>query len=118
MEDPGGNTLYGHASFPKLPKGCTFDYTFQKPTEKPQPDTKPEPKPSPSASTGHSTPTAPKPQTAGQTSVVPKGGVAAGAEIPADTADRTAYAAGAGLVAALGALGAGLLLRRRSRTQG
>ncbi|MFE6834620.1 hypothetical protein ACFVFI_07210 [Streptomyces sp. NPDC057705] len=101
----GGNGVpAGKAYFPALPKGCKLDY---KVTE--ESDGKPAPKPSSSPA---------KTQTAGQTAVVPKGGVAAGAEIPADTVDRTAYAAGAGLAAALGALGAGVLLRRRSRTQG
>lgn len=58
---------------------------------------------------------APKSQTSRQTSVVPKGGVAAGAEIAAgDTpSDTTTVAAGAGLMAVFGALGASVVLRRR-----
>ncbi|MFG2991540.1 hypothetical protein ACGFZK_20000 [Streptomyces sp. NPDC048257] len=112
----GGNDWYGHATFPKLPKGCTFDYTFQAPTEKPQPDPKPSTEPStkPSATTS----AAPRPQTAGQTSVVPKGGVAAGAEIATrDTDDSTTVYAGAGLAAIVAGLGAAFLTRRRARTQ-
>uniref|UniRef100_A0AAU2JQK6 Gram-positive cocci surface proteins LPxTG domain-containing protein n=1 Tax=Streptomyces sp. NBC_00049 TaxID=2903617 RepID=A0AAU2JQK6_9ACTN len=114
----GGGMPFGHANFPKLPKGCTFDYTFQKPTEKPQPETKPETKPSPKPSVTPTT-AAPKPQTAGQTSVVPKGGVAAGAEIAAeDTGASTAAVAGTGLAASLAALGGFVLLRRRRAAQG
>ncbi|UUU40346.1 hypothetical protein [Streptomyces sp. NBC_00162] len=64
---------------------------------------------------------APKAQNAGQTSVVPKGAVAAGAEIPAaaaeDTDNGTTVAAGVGLIAIFGALGASVALRRR-RAQG
>ncbi|WP_405921777.1 LPXTG cell wall anchor domain-containing protein [Streptomyces sp. NBC_00122] len=105
----GGGTPYGHATFPKLPKGCTFNYTFQKPTEKPQVDPKPSATPS-------STPAAPKPQTAGQTSVVPKGGVAAGAEITTgDSDDSTTVLAGTGLAAILAGLGAFTLFRRRAQ---
>lgn len=136
----GGGAPFGHLAFPKLPKGCTFDYTVQKPTEKPQPETKPSPKPSATPSAKPSaTPTAsaPKPQTAGQTLVVPKGGVAAGAEIAAEAgggADASTTASteaatvaatesssgsttalvGAGLGAVLAGLGAFVLLRRRA----
>ncbi len=81
---------------------------------------------------------APKAQTAGQTSVVPKGPVAAGAEVPAaeapaaeapaagipataaedtDNDNATTLASGAGLIAIFGALGASVALRRR-RAQG
>ncbi|MFC9298385.1 hypothetical protein ACFTWH_26645 [Streptomyces sp. NPDC057011] len=108
----GDNVPVRKASFPALPKGCTLEY---KVTEE-QSGT-PAPKPSATAS---ATPTAaPKPQTAGQTSVVPKGGVAAGAEIAAeDTDNTTTVAAGAGLMAIFGALGASVVLRRRRATQG
>ncbi|MFI1652601.1 hypothetical protein ACH4XT_37500 [Streptomyces avidinii] len=117
----GGNDWYGHATFPKLPKGCTFEYTFQAPTEKPQPDptSEPKPKPSvePSTKPSATAPAAAGPQTAGQTTVVPKGGVAAGAE-PAtqDTDDSTTAYAGAGLAAVAAGLGA-VLLSRRARTR-
>ncbi|MFG2879831.1 hypothetical protein ACGFYU_33290 [Streptomyces sp. NPDC048337] len=94
----------GRASFPALPKGCKPDYKVQ--------DDAPAPKPT------SSTPAPAKPQTAGQTSVVPKGGVAAGAEIAVEDTDNTAtVAAGAGLVAAFGALGASVVLRRRRTAQ-
>ncbi|MET9855863.1 hypothetical protein ABZY57_23320 [Streptomyces sp. NPDC006450] len=90
------------ASFPELPKGCKLDYKI---TE--EQGTKPAPKP--------------KPQTGAQTTVVPKGPVAAGAELPvetvADTDNTTTVAAGAGLIAVFGALGASVVLRRR-RSQG
>ncbi|MGW1772868.1 hypothetical protein [Streptomyces sp. NPDC002104] len=127
----GGAASYGHATFPALPKGCTFDYAFTKATEKPQPQTRPST--GPSAEPSATTPAGPKPQTGGQTVVVPKGAVAAGAVVPAaagapaapataaaaggDTGNAGAVAAGAGLVAALGALGASVMLRRR-RAQG
>ncbi|MFJ3722351.1 hypothetical protein ACIPYQ_07220 [Streptomyces sp. NPDC090045] len=104
----GGNDVpAGKAYFPALPKGCKLDYKVTEGS-----DGKPAPKPSPSS------PAKVQAQTSGQTSVVPKGAVAAGAEIPADTSHHTAYAAGAGLVAGLGAFAAAVLLRRRSRTQG
>ncbi|MEU9304367.1 hypothetical protein [Streptomyces sp. NPDC048269] len=101
----GGSDRTGHASFPAFPKGCKPNYKFTgtEPVEKP------------------AAPAPAKPQTAGQTSVVPKGAVAAGAEIPAaaaeDTDNTTTVAAGAGLMAILGALGAGMALLRR-RAQG
>ncbi|MCJ0870326.1 hypothetical protein [Streptomyces sp. AP-93] len=87
------------ASFPALPKGCKLDYKITEQGAKP----------------------APKPQTGAQTVVVPKGPVAAGAELPvetvADTDNTTTLAAGAGLIAVFGALGASVVLRRR-RAQG
>lgn len=97
-------TSFKSASFPALPKGCKFDYKI---TE--EQGTKPAPKPTT------------KPQTGTQTTVVPKGPVAAGAELPvenvADTDNTTTVAAGAGLIAVFGALGASVVLRRR-RAQG
>ncbi|CAM5559039.1 hypothetical protein SAVIM338S_04608 [Streptomyces avidinii] len=112
----GGDAGYGHASFPKLPKACTPYYTFQKPTEKPQPEGKTSVPPTTPAPAPTPTPAAPKPQTAGQTSVVPKGGVAAGAEIAdGDTGNTTTVAAGVGLMAIFGALGASVVLRRRAQ---
>ncbi|MCY0925979.1 hypothetical protein OTB20_07105 [Streptomyces sp. H27-H1] len=88
------------ASFPALPKGCKLDYQI---TE--EQGSKPAPKP--------------KPKTGTQTTVVPKGPVAAGAELSvvADTDNTTTAAAGAGLVAVFGALGASVFLRRH-RAQG
>ncbi|MGW6692080.1 hypothetical protein [Streptomyces sp. NPDC054961] len=76
-----------------------------------EPSAKPTPQPS-------ATPAAAKPQTAGQTSVVPKGSVAAGAEIAADDTTTTA-AVGAGLVAIFAGLGTALMIRaRRARDHG
>ncbi|MFD9411485.1 hypothetical protein ACFWBN_31300 [Streptomyces sp. NPDC059989] len=112
----GGGMPYGHQAFPKLPKGCEYDYKLEQPTQKPQPDPKPstEPTAKPSAKPSAATPAAPKPQTAGQTSVVPKGGVAAGAEIATeDTDDSTTALAGTGLAAIVAALGAATLHRKR-----
>ncbi|MGW6687663.1 hypothetical protein [Streptomyces sp. NPDC054961] len=112
----GGDMPYGHATFPKLPRGCTFDYAFQKPTQTPQPDPKPSAKPSTKPSVE---PVAPKPQTGGQTTVVPKGSVAAGAEITPDDDNSTTTAAGAGLVAILLALGTTFVVRaRKARSRG
>ncbi|WP_327304959.1 hypothetical protein OG730_16430 [Streptomyces sp. NBC_01298] len=94
----GGDAPVLSASFPALPKGCKLE------------GTKPTPKPS-------TTPAKPKPGP--QTVVVPKGPVAAGAELPVetvtDTDNSTTVAAGAGLIAVFGALGAGLFLRRRTQ---
>lgn len=103
-----GDSVALSASFPVLPKGCKLDY---KTTE--EQSGKPAPKPS-------ATPA--KPKTGTQTTVVPKGPVAAGAELSvenvADTDNTTTTAAaGAGLVAVFGALGASVFLRRR-RAQG
>ncbi|MFJ8012969.1 hypothetical protein [Streptomyces sp. NPDC096339] len=98
------------AAFPELPKGCKLDY---KVTEE-QSGT-PAPKPSATASTA---PGGKKAQTAGQTTVIPQGPVAAGAELPvetvADTDNTTTVAAGAGLVAILAAIGTTVLRRRRN----
>ncbi|MFE9933596.1 hypothetical protein [Streptomyces sp. NPDC005533] len=107
----GGNDTVGRVAFPAFPKGCKPSYAFT--------DDKPVTKPSTPAPTA--TPAPVRPQTAGQTSVVPKGPVAAGAELPvatgsdtADTADTATLAAGGGLIAAFGALVAGVVLRRRA----
>ncbi|THA84847.1 hypothetical protein [Streptomyces sp. A0592] len=122
----GGNDTVGRVAFPAFPKGCRPSYAF---TED-KPVTK---RTTPSSA---STPAPVKPQTAGQTAVVPKGPVAAGAELPvataADTAgtaadtvgtaagrvDTATMTAGAALVAAFGALGASVVLRRRRATRG
>ncbi|MFF3212207.1 hypothetical protein ACFYYB_16260 [Streptomyces sp. NPDC002886] len=102
----GGSTPIGRTSFPAFPKGCKPNYEFANDT----PPVTPKPKPS-------TTPAKPKP--APQTVVVPKGPVAAGAELPVetvtDTDNSTTVAAGAGLIAVVGALGAGLFLRRRTQ---
>ncbi|MET9465161.1 hypothetical protein ABZY44_10155 [Streptomyces sp. NPDC006544] len=109
----------GHAGFPALPAGCTPTYKVHddEPAPKPIPSaaTPAAPKPAASAASA-ATPAAPKPQTGGQTTVVPRGGVAAGAEIAVeDTDDTTTVAAGAGLMAIFGALGAVMVLRRRAQ---
>ncbi|MCJ1677744.1 hypothetical protein MTF65_10410 [Streptomyces sp. APSN-46.1] len=117
----GENVPVASSSFPALPKGCKVEYKVTeeqagKPAEKPaeKPAAKPAPKPS-------ATPADVKTQTvavAAQTAVVPKGAVAAGAELPvetvADTDNTTTVAAGAGLVAIFAALGATVLRRRRN----
>ncbi|THA46850.1 hypothetical protein [Streptomyces sp. A1136] len=127
----GGDTPLGHTSFPTLPKGCEPDY---KVTEDQGAD-KPAPKPTPSATATSATATSStrpaalpaaqagvkpvadvKPQAGAQTAVVPRGGVAAGAEIAAeDTGDATTAAAGVGLAAVPAAVGAAFLIRRRAR---
>lgn len=100
----GGGMPVGRISFPAFPEGCKPKYSFTDGTAAPKPK-----------------PTTAKPQPSGQTKVVPKGPVAAGAELPVETAadsdNSTTLAAGAGLVAAFGALGASVVLRRR-RAQG
>ncbi|MFC8013579.1 MULTISPECIES: hypothetical protein [Streptomyces] len=88
----GGDTPFRWSAFPKLPKGCEKDDAT--------------PAPAPSATTGTA------PHNAGQTTVVPKGGVAAGAE-PGTGGDSTApVAAGAG-AASLAAAGLGFVVLRR-----
>uniref|UniRef100_A0AAU2JUT7 Gram-positive cocci surface proteins LPxTG domain-containing protein n=1 Tax=Streptomyces sp. NBC_00049 TaxID=2903617 RepID=A0AAU2JUT7_9ACTN len=112
----GGPMPTGRASFPAFPKGCKPNYEFTN-DEKAQPPVTPKPKPSTTASA----PADKKAQNAGQTTVVPKGPVAAGAELPVETVsdadNTTTVAAGAGLMAVFGALGASVVLRRR-RAQG
>lgn len=112
----GGDAPVKRTSFPALPKGCVLDHKVTQ-----EAAGTPAPKPSSSATAAPKKVTT---QTTGQTTVVPKGAVAAGAEIPAgtaraaeDTDNTTTVAAGAGLVAVFGALGATLLMRRR-RAQG
>ncbi|WP_328927298.1 hypothetical protein OG429_23860 [Streptomyces sp. NBC_00190] len=111
----GADAPFGRTSFPAFPKGCKPKYTFA--NDKTVEPSTPAPKPSATAST----PAGKKAQTTGQTTVVPKGPVAAGAELPVETAAGTGntatMAAGAGLIAAFGALGASVVLRRR-RAQG
>ncbi|MCX4541701.1 hypothetical protein [Streptomyces sp. NBC_01565] len=105
----GGATPLGRTTFPALPQGCKLNYkvTEQESGSKP----------------GSTTPAGTKPQTQAQTpvqtqtAVVPKGAVAAGAELPvetvADTDNGTTLAAGAGLFAIAAALGGAALRRRR-----
>ncbi|WP_329380261.1 hypothetical protein OG625_14550 [Streptomyces sp. NBC_01351] len=104
----GANVPVLTASFPALPKGCKLDY---KVTEAGSGKPAPKPSTTPSAS-GEK-----KAQTTGQTTVVPQGPVAAGAELPvetvADTDNTTSAAAGAGLIAILAAIGATLMHRGR-----
>ncbi|MFE4635124.1 hypothetical protein ACFRJ1_17345 [Streptomyces sp. NPDC056773] len=99
----GGGMPVGRISFPAFPEGCKPKYSFTDGTAAP----KPKPKPTTTA----------KPQPSGQTKVVPKGPVAAGAELPVETAadsdNSTTLAAGAGLVAILAALGTVAVRRRR-----
>ncbi|MEU5433970.1 hypothetical protein AB0G73_11405 [Streptomyces sp. NPDC020719] len=97
----GGDTPYQWSSFPAMPKGCT---TTAKPT----------------TSTDKTTTTAKTPtsalsaDSAGQTTIVPKGAVAAGAEIKDQGGDdKTALYAGGTAATALGAAGFTLLRRRR-----
>ncbi|MFJ3201987.1 hypothetical protein [Streptomyces sp. NPDC086989] len=60
-----------------------------------------------------------KPQGGAQTVVVPRGGVAAGAEFAAeDTGNSTTAAAGAGLVAIFAGVGVALMARARRATRG
>ncbi|MEV6675970.1 hypothetical protein AB0N09_03765 [Streptomyces erythrochromogenes] len=102
----GQNVPSRFAAFPALPKGCTPEYPVTRET--------PAPKSEPSVTkpvTGANAST----QTAGQTTVVPRGSVAAGAEVASeDTDDSTTVAAGAGLLAVCAMLGATFLRRRRS----
>ncbi|MGW1515382.1 LPXTG cell wall anchor domain-containing protein [Streptomyces sp. NPDC002287] len=121
----GGDTPFGHASFPALPKGCKPDYKVvedrgaDKLAPKPTPSvTAPAAKPAtPVAEVGVAPAADIKPQTGAQTVVVPQGGVAAGAVFAADdTGDTTtAVATGAGLAAVLAAVGAAFLMRRRTQ---
>lgn len=96
----GGDTPYLWTAFPKLPKGCEKESGTSTPA--PSATT-----PAPAGNTGTTTNT-------GQTTVVPKGGVAAGAELGTEGADTALLAAGAG-AASLAAAGLGfVVLRRRS----
>ncbi|MER5964061.1 hypothetical protein [Streptomyces sp. NPDC002057] len=95
----GGDTPYRWTAFPKLPKGC--EKGTATPTPAPSTTT-----PAPAGNTGTTT------NNAGQTSVVPKGGVAAGAETGAGSDSTALVAAGAG-AASLAAAGLGFVVLRR-----
>ncbi|WP_329197735.1 MULTISPECIES: hypothetical protein [unclassified Streptomyces] len=118
----GGDTPLGHTSFPALPKGCKPDYKVTEDRGADEPAPKPTPSTTATAAAKPATPVSVKPvadvkpQTGAQTSVVPQGGVAAGAEIAAeDTGSTTTAALGAGLAAVLAAIGAAFLIRRRAQ---
>ncbi|MGW2859767.1 hypothetical protein [Streptomyces sp. NPDC001205] len=85
----GVGSRYAFQDFPKLPKGCKLNGTT--PAQTP--------------------PAAPSANASGQTSVLPKGGVAAGAEIKEQSGGTTALAAGGAGLALVG--GAGYLVVRR-----
>ncbi|MFD6110814.1 hypothetical protein ACFWG0_11990 [Streptomyces yangpuensis] len=122
-ETPGQADPFGTALFPELPAGCAFTYAFQGEAPAAKPEATPTAKPSATASSSSSSSSsssaaAPTARTVGQTSVVPAGGVAAGAEIAAeDTDDSTTAYAGAGLAAIVAGLGAAFVARRRARTR-
>ncbi|WP_051810072.1 hypothetical protein [Streptomyces sp. NRRL S-378] len=134
-ETPGQADPFGTALFPELPAGCAFTYAVQDEAPAPKPAATPSagssptpsaagpaaPSATPSAETASAAPGAPgapKAQAVGQTSVVPEGGVAAGAEPAAeDTDDSTTGYAGAGLGAIVAGLGAAFIARRRDRTR-
>ncbi|MEU5148006.1 hypothetical protein AB0G42_12520 [Streptomyces yangpuensis] len=117
-ETPGQADPFGTALFPELPAGCAFTYAFQGEAPAAKPEATPTAKPSATASSSSAAADAPTARTVGQTSVVPAGGVAAGAEIAAeDTDDSTTAYAGAGLAAIGAGLGAAFVARRRARTR-
>ncbi|WP_369146128.1 hypothetical protein [Streptomyces sp. R44] len=84
----GGDTPYRWTAFPKLPKGCEKDAAG-----------------TPAGNNGTTTDT-------GQTSVIPQGGVAAGAELGTQGDSTALIAAGAG-AASLAAAGLGFVVLRR-----
>ncbi|WP_051844447.1 hypothetical protein [Streptomyces globisporus] len=101
----GGDTPFRWTAFPKLPKGCEKDTAT--PTPAPSATT-----PAPAGNTGTTTDN-------GQTSVIPKGGVAAGAEFAAGGDSTALIAAGAGAASlAAGGLGFVVLRRRAAGTRG
>ncbi|MFD6914497.1 hypothetical protein [Streptomyces virginiae] len=105
----GENVPSGFATFPALPKGCTPEYQVTEET--------PAPKPEPSATKPVPATNVVSARTTGQTTVVPQGSVAAGAEIASeDTDNSVTLAAGAGLLSVVAALGATFLRRRRSHS--
>ncbi|MFJ9080241.1 hypothetical protein ACIRO3_34140 [Streptomyces sp. NPDC102278] len=109
----GGQIPWEGVSFPKPLKGCAAE-----PTAKPTATAKPTPAAKPAVATkpapAVSTPTLSTHNVA-QTSVLPKGGVAADAEI---AQENSALIAGGASTLALGAAGAGfVVLRRRTAKQ-
>ncbi|WP_405856978.1 hypothetical protein OG361_25075 [Streptomyces sp. NBC_00090] len=96
----GGDTPYRWTAFPKLPKGCEKDATA---TPAPTVTT---PATGSNGSNGTTT------NNAGQTSVIPRGGVAAGAQLGAEGDSTALIAAGAG-AASLAAAGLGFVVLRR-----
>ncbi|MFD5936666.1 hypothetical protein [Streptomyces sp. NPDC060333] len=112
MRVVGGQIPWEGVSFPKPPKDCAA-----KPATKPTTSAKPTPAAKPASATT-STP-AVSTHNVAQTSVLPKGGVAAGAEIAQDgPGNTTALIAGGASTLALGAAGAGFVaLRRRTANQ-
>ncbi|MFF1373429.1 hypothetical protein [Streptomyces virginiae] len=105
----GENVPSGFATFPALPKGCTPEYSVTEET--------PAPKPEPSATKPVPATNVVSARTTGQTTVVPQGSVAAGAEIASeDTDNSVTLAAGAGLLSVVAVLGATFLRRRRSHS--
>ncbi|MFF1801069.1 hypothetical protein, partial [Streptomyces virginiae] len=105
----GENVPSGFANFPTLPKGCTPEYQVTEET--------PAPKPEPFATKPVTATNVVSARTTGQTTVVPQGSVAAGAEIASeDTDNSVTLAAGAGLLSVVAALGATFLRRRRSHS--
>ncbi|MFG2722396.1 hypothetical protein ACGFW5_29510 [Streptomyces sp. NPDC048416] len=89
----GAGSQYAIQNFPKLPKGCTLNGAT--------------PAKTPSVPSS-----APSVNTAGQTSVVPKGAVAAGAEFKEQSSDTPALAAGAAGLVLVGGAGYTVLRRR------
>ncbi|WP_329448439.1 hypothetical protein OG906_35775 (plasmid) [Streptomyces sp. NBC_01426] len=109
----GGQIPWEGVSFPKPPTDCTTNPTTTKPAAKPTAATKP----TPAATPAKATP-ALSTHNAAQTSVLPKGGVAAGAEIaPENTGNNTALIAGGASTLTLGAAAAGFIALRRRTTQ-
>ncbi|MGW6823903.1 hypothetical protein [Streptomyces sp. NPDC055005] len=108
----GGQIPWEGVSFPKPPKDCAA-----KPTAKPTTPAKPTPAAKPASATTSTS--AVSTHNVAQTSVLPKGGVAAGAEIAQDSpGNTTALIAGGASTLALGAAGAGFVaLRRRTANQ-
>ncbi|MFF9148847.1 hypothetical protein ACF1BN_28725 [Streptomyces sp. NPDC014861] len=96
----GGDTKGGTHAFPKLPKGCALNAA-------------------PAAQGGGTSARGEgaTPQ-GGQTSVVPKGGVAAGAELAAEEGPGTLVAVGAAASLAAAGLGFTVLRRRSAATRG
>ncbi|MFE3072215.1 hypothetical protein [Streptomyces sp. NPDC059247] len=92
----GGDTPYRWTAFPKLPEGCAKDSGTPTTT----------PTTTPAGNTGTTV------NTAGQTTVVPKGGVAAGAEFGTADDSGALLATGAG-AASLAAAGLGFVVLRR-----